>query len=102
MVFVPYCTGDVHIGNATTDYGDGVVVVEREKIESTLKALKDALSGSDIEAVKLAHEALVAASQEFAQRLYASASAQQENPDAPEAPSDDEVAEAEIVDEESE
>ena len=26
MVFVPYCTGDVHIGNATTDYGDGVVV----------------------------------------------------------------------------
>lgn len=26
FVFVPYCTGDVHIGNATTDYGDGVVV----------------------------------------------------------------------------
>lgn len=26
MVFVPYCTGDVHIGNTTTDYGDGVVV----------------------------------------------------------------------------
>jgi len=26
MVYVPYCTGDVHIGNATTDYGDGVVI----------------------------------------------------------------------------
>ncbi len=26
VVFVPYCTGDVHIGNTTTDYGDGVVV----------------------------------------------------------------------------
>jgi hypothetical protein len=26
MVFVPYCTGDVHIGNTTHDYGDGVVV----------------------------------------------------------------------------
>ena len=26
MVYVPYCTGDVHIGNATTDYGNGVVV----------------------------------------------------------------------------
>lgn len=26
IVYVPYCTGDVHIGNATTDYGDGVVV----------------------------------------------------------------------------
>ena len=26
FVGVPYCTGDVHLGNATTDYGDGVVV----------------------------------------------------------------------------
>lgn len=26
VVYVPYCTGDVHIGNATTDYGSGVVV----------------------------------------------------------------------------
>ncbi|MEI8336670.1 MAG: molecular chaperone DnaK [Actinomycetes bacterium] len=83
------------------EQGEKVEEGEREKIESTLKALKDALSGTDIEAVKLAHEALVAASQEFAQRLYASASAQQENPGANEAPSDDEVAEAEIVDEES-
>jgi len=26
MVFVPYCTGDVHAGNITKDYGNGVVV----------------------------------------------------------------------------
>ena len=26
FVFVPYCTGDVHIGNATQDYGGGVVI----------------------------------------------------------------------------
>ncbi len=26
MVFVPYCTGDVHAGNVTKDYGNGVVV----------------------------------------------------------------------------
>lgn len=26
VVFVPYCTGDVHIGNAATDYGDGLTV----------------------------------------------------------------------------
>jgi hypothetical protein len=26
MVFVPYCTGDVHAGNVTKDYGDGVVI----------------------------------------------------------------------------
>ena len=89
--------------------GDKVEPAEREKIESELKALKDALVGTDIEAVKRAHEALVAASQEFAQRLYAAASAQQNAADAGagdagagaggSAPDDDEVAEAEIVDE---
>ncbi len=26
VVYVPYCTGDVHVGNTTHDYGDGVVV----------------------------------------------------------------------------
>jgi hypothetical protein len=26
FVFVPYCTGDVHLGNTTHDYGNGVVV----------------------------------------------------------------------------
>ncbi len=26
IVYVPYCTGDVHLGNTTKDYGDGVVI----------------------------------------------------------------------------
>lgn len=26
VVFVPYCTGDVHLGSATTDYGDGLTI----------------------------------------------------------------------------
>lgn len=26
IVLVPYCTGDVHLGNAVHDYGDGVVI----------------------------------------------------------------------------
>ncbi|MCY7301031.1 MAG: pectinacetylesterase family protein [Ilumatobacteraceae bacterium] len=26
IVYVPYCTGDVHVGNTTHDYGNGVVV----------------------------------------------------------------------------
>ena len=62
--------------------GDKVEPAEREKIDAELKALKDALAGTDIEAVKRAHEGLVSASQEFAQRLYASASAQQNAADA--------------------
>ena len=45
-----------------------------EKIEAALKELKDALAGTDIEAVKRgARGRCIDASQEFAQRLYAAA-----------------------------
>jgi len=94
------------------EQADNVSGDERQKIEEKLKALKDALAGSDIEAVKRGHEELLAASQEFAQRLYqqAAESQQQEGaaaggaggsgqgPGASSQPSDDEVADAEIVD----
>jgi molecular chaperone DnaK len=82
---------------------------ERQKIEEKLKALKDALAGSDIEAVKRGHEELLAASQEFAQRLYQQSAQNQQQEGAAaggsagagsgpsSAPSDDEVADAEIV-----
>jgi len=82
---------------------------ERQKIEEKLKALKDALAGSDIEAVKRGHEELLAASQEFAQRLYQQSAQNQQQEGAAaggsagagsgpsSTPSDDEVADAEIV-----
>jgi len=35
VVFVPYCTGDVHIGNNTMDYGDGVVVEHKGYVNAT-------------------------------------------------------------------
>jgi molecular chaperone DnaK len=84
---------------------------ERQKIEEKLKALKDALAGSDIEAVKRGHEELLASSQEFAQRLYQQAAQSQQQEGAAAGgtagpgtgpssqPSDDEVADAEIVEE---
>jgi molecular chaperone DnaK len=79
--------------------GDKVPAEDRTKIEESLKALKDALAGTDIDAVKLAHENLLTTSQEFTKRLYESAQAQQAQSAAPgaSAPSDDEVADAEIV-----
>src|ERR1700675_4073881 len=43
------------------DNGDKVEPGEREKIDTELKALKDALAGTDIEAVKRAHDGLVSA-----------------------------------------
>ena len=92
------------------EQADNVSEDERQKIEEKLKALKDALAGSDVEAVKRGHEELLAASQEFAQRLYQQSAQSQQQEGAAgggtagsaggpsSAPSDDEVADAEIVD----
>ena len=86
------------------DEGEKVSGEEREKIEASLKELKDALAGTDVDAVKRAHESLTAASQEFAQRLYEQASQAQAagGGDGGEggAPSEDDVADAEIIDDE--
>ncbi|HEV8208178.1 MAG TPA: molecular chaperone DnaK [Acidimicrobiia bacterium] len=91
------------------EQADNVSGDERQKIEEKLKALKDALAGSDIEAVKRGHEELLASSQEFAQRLYQQAAQSQQQEGAAaggtagagsgqsSTPSDDEVADAEIV-----
>src|SRR5260370_29448967 len=43
---------------------------ERQKIEEKLKALKDALAGSDVEAGERGHEGLHAAREEVGARLY--------------------------------
>jgi molecular chaperone DnaK len=88
------------------DQADKVEPAERERLEQSLKELKDALAGPDVDAVTRAHEGLTAALQEFSQRLYAAAQQQAAadgsaagDPGAASAPSDDDVAEAEIVDE---
>jgi len=89
------------------EQADKVSAEDRTKIESALGELKTALAGDDIDAVRQKHEALLTASQEFAQRLYQAAQAQQsasgtsgEGAASDTAqPSDDEVADAEIVDE---
>ena len=90
------------------DQADKVQPDDKEKMEGALKELKDALAGTDIEAVKRGHENLVNVSQDFAQRLYAQAQQAQNASDAgagapggagATAADDDEVADAEIVDE---
>ncbi len=78
---------------------------EKEKVESDLKSLKDALAGSDIEAIKSATERLAVDVQELGKRLYESAAAASGGAGsnsaggASGAPNDDEVVDAEIVDE---
>ncbi len=84
------------------DQSDAVTEEEKSTIEAKLADAKTALEGTDTEAIKTATEALMNASQEFGQRLY-EAAAQQEREAAAEAsaPADDEVVDAEIVDDDN-
>ncbi|MEY2419191.1 MAG: molecular chaperone DnaK [Actinomycetota bacterium] len=85
--------------------GDKVEGAEKDTIESNLAGLKEALGGTDLEAIKSATEKLVTSSQSFAQKLYDQASAQQPaggastDGAAQDSANDDEVIDAEIVDE---
>jgi molecular chaperone DnaK len=89
------------------DQAEKVTDDDKAKIESAVGELKEALKGEDVDAIRTKHEALIQASQEFAQRLYQTAQQQQAAGGAggpagdagASQPSDDEVADAEIVDE---
>ena len=60
------------------EQGDKVPAEDRTKMEDALKALKDALAGPDVEAVKQAHEALhQRRARSSRKRLYQNAQAQQ-------------------------
>jgi molecular chaperone DnaK len=83
------------------DQGDKLEGEEKTTVEGHLATLKSAISGSDTEAIKKATEDLMTSSQGFTQKLYdAAASADREaGGTATSQPSDDDVVDAEIVDE---
>ncbi|MBO0713366.1 MAG: molecular chaperone DnaK [Acidimicrobiales bacterium] len=90
------------------EQGDKISGEEKSRVEDGLKGLKDALAGSDTEAIRQATETLVTASQGFAQRLYEQAAQESDGGAATgtgdgagsgeSRPSDEEVVDAEIVD----
>ena len=85
------------------EQGDKISDEEKSAVEDKLRDLKEALAGQDVEAIDGAVEVLMMASQEFTQKLY-EAAAEQEAPagaagGADSAPDDDEIVDAEIVDE---
>ncbi len=85
------------------EQGDSVPASEREAVESGLEALKKALEGDDVDAIKSATETLAQASQEFSQKLYEAAAAQAEGAAGAGGSSgesgDEDVVDAEIVEE---
>ncbi len=85
------------------DQAEQVSDDEKATIEAKLADVKTSLEGTDLDAIKDSTEALMTASQEFGQRLYeAAAQAERETEAAESAPADDEVVDAEIIDDEEE
>jgi molecular chaperone DnaK len=90
------------------DNADKVDASEKAAVEGPLAELKTALAGNDMDAIRSAHEKLMAASQAFSQKLYESA-ARDENAAGTSASgqtgggtsSDDDIVDAEIVEEDT-
>jgi molecular chaperone DnaK len=83
------------------EQGDKISGAEKEAVEAKLADLKAVKDGSDVEAIKTAVDGLMAASQTFAQKLYEASSQDgaATGAGASSAPNDDDVVDAEIVDE---
>ena len=84
------------------EHGEKLSDSDRKDVEDSLAAVKEALTGDDIEKMKQTTEALTAASQRFGQQIYESAAqAGEAGGDAGEASGDhEEVVDAEIVEDE--
>ncbi|HEX6596886.1 MAG TPA: Hsp70 family protein, partial [Acidimicrobiales bacterium] len=83
------------------DYADKIGPDEKSKIEEALKNVKEALRGSDMGAIRQAHEQLMYATQTFAQKLYENAGSDGDGAGGGgfgAGPNDDDVVDAEIVD----
>ncbi len=83
------------------DQGDKISDDERSALEAKIETLRTALEGDDLEAIKDSTESLMTASQEFSQKLYdasAAEAAEGAGPDNAEGEQDEDVVDAEIVD----
>jgi molecular chaperone DnaK len=93
------------------EQGEKVSAAERAAVEQPLGDLKKALEGNDTASIKAATEALMSASQAFSQKLYEAAARDanaagtsasgQGAASGPGSSSDDEIVEAEIVDDDA-
>ena len=86
------------------EQGDKVTEEEKAAVEGPLGILKTAIAGNNVDDIKAATETLMGASQAFSQKLYEAAARDSEAAGtsasgAQGAPSDDDIVDAEIVDE---
>jgi molecular chaperone DnaK len=86
------------------EQGDKVTEEEKAAVEGPLGILKTAIAGNNVDDIKAATETLMGASQAFSQKLYETAARDSEAAGtsasgASGAPNDDDIVDAEIVDE---
>ncbi len=86
------------------EHGDKIEGSEKDAVESALSELKEAIAGSDLERIQKSTDAVMGASQSFSQKLYEAAAQEEGAGSAPgpagaSMPNDDEVVDAEIIDE---
>jgi molecular chaperone DnaK len=85
------------------EQGDNVSAEEKAAVEQPLSDLRKALESNDTAAIKTATEALMSASQAFSQKLYEAAArdanAAGSSASGQTGPNDDEIVDAEIIDE---
>lgn len=85
------------------EQGDKVTDDEKQAVEGPLAALKSAIEGNDLEQIKSATETLMSASQAFSQKLYETAARDSDaagtSASGAGATADDDIVDAEIVDE---
>lgn len=90
------------------DNGDKLPDAVKDDVTAKIADVRSALEGDDVDRVKSAHEALVAAAQKIGEAVYAQPAASDETAGTSDAgagtgsaaPSDDDVVDAEIVDDE--
>ena len=87
------------IEKVLTDQGDQVSEDDKAEVEAALTALKEALEGEDVDAVRKATEELTAVSQSFSQKLYEAAAETAGNGSTANTDDADDVVDAEIIDE---
>ena len=81
------------------DQAENISDEEKSNVEEKLSELKSLLDSGDLSAIRNATEALMAASQEFGQRIYEAASQQNQEDGESQTEDNDDVVDAEIVDE---
>jgi len=85
---------------AMREHGESLEEADKEPVEAALTELKSTLEGDDLDAIKGQTEALATASQAFFQKVYEAAATDEPGETTSEAPADDDVVDAEIVDDE--